>query len=155
MIVITPTQCTIVVSSNCEHLLQRGMCPHRRTICWPLFKTCLYPRYSGSVDEIQANCFYHICDKYFFLLHIFYRRSKTAVILSSNPPSRCCEFGTVHNVKLHCPPHVSLWWVRVHSRCTKGVYQLCNPPCESGCWGIRKVVGSWAWLCHHREMNAI
>lgn len=46
----TPTQCTIVVSSNCAHLLQRGMCPYRRTISWPLFKTCLYPRYCGSVD---------------------------------------------------------------------------------------------------------
>lgn len=92
---------------------------------------------------------------YFLNYIFFYRHSKMAVIMSINPPSRCCEFGTVHNVKRHCPPHVSLWWVRVHSCRTKGVYQLCNPPCESGCWGIHKVVGSLAWLCHHREMNAI
>lgn len=73
----------------------------------------------------------------------------------SNSPSRCLEFGTVYNVRRHCPPHVSLWWVRVHSCYTEGVCRLCNPPYELGCWGIHEVVGSWTWLCRQQGINVI
>ena len=81
--VVTPTHCTIVVSSTCEHLLQRGGHSHQQLRYCPVVKQYV---------QINKNLPYSfkelLCYIFYFQKTVFFASNvSTAVLMFTHPPS--------------------------------------------------------------------